>query len=729
MSHTCRSTLLGSASTIVLSLFVALAGVLPAVTAQPADAAVTSSDGAVAPLIETLAGAVCSPSVATGIGIEPAAVAPDGAGGFYVTDAIHSVVCRVAADGTVRVAAGNGSAGYSGDGGPATATRLYTPSGLAVDSGGNLFIADRWNQRVRRVDARTGTITTVAGTGVPGGAGDGGRAVDAQLNYPIGVAVDTAGNLFIADSRNNRVRRVSSGGTITTLAGTGVAGSTGDGGAAASARLSFPTGLALNGTSLYVADASNNRVRRIDLKTSKIYAFAGTGAAGGTGDGGSATAATLSVPLGVAASGSTVYITDAGNNRVRVVRRGRISAFAGTGTAGFSGDGAAATSARLSYPSGVAADGTDVLIVDQGNYRVRSVSGRTGAIRTAAGNGTQGFSGEGRDARRAQLSQPTALTWSGDRLLIADGHNNVVRRLEANGRLVTIAGTPGVPGATGDGGPAVAGTLGFITGIATDARGNLFIADWGHRIRKVDAAGVITTLAGTGTAGFGGDGGPARAAVLNKPSGLVVDAWGTLYVADSGNNRVRRFSTVGGEVTGESRVSTVAGTGVAGFAGDGGSARNAAFNGPAGLAIDARGSLYVADEFNQRVRRIGIDGVVTTVAGTGVVGYSPEGTTATSSALNHPRAIAFDGHALVVADTGNCIVRRIASPGKAGTKISTVAGWTPIGGVRPVCDYAGERVHPTRGGAMLFNPSSLAVDAAGALYIADSLNHRVRRVS
>ena len=705
------------------------ATVLIASAPAPSEAVAAAPEQSAAPRITTVAGSVCSPNRATDVGIEPSAVAPDGAGGFYVADNIHSVVCRVRADGTISVRAGNGSAGYSGDGGAANATRLYTPSGVAVDNRGNLYIADRWNHRVRRVDVTTGAITTIAGTGVAGAAGDGGPATSAQLNFPVGVAVDAYGTVFIGDSRNNRVRRVSPNGTITTVAGTGAAAFGGDGGPAAAATLNFPAGVAVSGDLVYVADAGNNRLRRIDLRNGRISTIAGNGNAAFAGDGGAATSGSLNFPLGVAVGGGTVYVADSGNNRVRAVASNRISTYAGTGAAGFAGDGGSRAKAQLNFPVAVAVRGNDLLIVDQNNRRVRSVNTRTNVISTVAGNGTQGFSGANGTATTAELSQPTALAWQGGRLLIADGHNNVVRRLETDGTLTTIAGTPGVPGGTGDGGPATSATLGFITGLAVDDRGNIFIADWGHRIRRVSPTGVITTVAGTGTPGFAGDGGQASGVVLNRPSGLAFDPWGNLYVADSGNQRIRRLSPVNGEVGPTSAVATIAGTGIAGYTGDGVLARQTALNEPTGLVVDSGGNLLVADQANQRIRRIGLNGVITTIVGTGIVGYSPEGTSASSTALNYPRALAFDASGgLLIADTGNCIVRRVDAPGTAGATIVTVAGWTPAQGVTPVCDFAGENVHPTTGGAMLFNPSAVTVDSAGAMFIADSLNHRVRRV-
>jgi PKD repeat protein len=325
---------------------------------------------------------------------------------------------------TITTIAGLGTLGFSGDGGQATSAQLYKPDGVAVDGQGNVYIADTFNNRVREVSG--GVITTIAGTGTAGYSGDGGQATSAQLNSPRDVAVDSQGNVYIADYFNQRVRKVS-GGIITTIAGTGTAGYSGDGGQATSAQLNYPHSMAVDGQ-------------------------------------------------------GNVYIADESNQRVRKVSGGVITTVAGTGTAGFSGDGGQATSAQLNFPEGVAVDGQgNLYIADSSNERIRKVSG--GVITTVAGTGTAGFSGDGGQATSAQLSRPFHVT--------------------------------------------------------VDGQGNLFIGDLDNaRVRKV-SGGVITTISGTGTAGFSGDGGPALSAQLNLPDGVAVDPQGNLFIADSGNHRVR----------------------------------------------------------------------------------------------------------------------------------------------------------------------------------------------
>ncbi len=336
-----------------------------------------------------------------------------------------------AAPGDISTFAGRGTAGFSGDGGPAKEAKLDAPGGLALRSG-TLYIADFKQDRVRRVN-RSGRITTVAGTRAGGFSGDGGAGTKAKLNRPIGLAVDGAGNLYIGDSRNHRVRRVNGSGTITTVAGTGILGFSGEGGAATSARLSFPWELGFDSGNLYIADSGNHRVRRVDA-SGIITTVAGTGVRGYSGDGGAATAARLRRPGAVAVDGSgRLYIADFGNNRVRRVdASGRITTVAGNGKQGFSGDGGRATKAKLHAPSGLAFDHSgNLYIADSGNNRVRKVN-RSGKITTVAGTGKEGFSGDGGKATKAKLNYPIGLAFGNSHnLYIADSGNHRVRKVAA----------------------------------------------------------------------------------------------------------------------------------------------------------------------------------------------------------------------------------------------------------------------------------------------------------
>jgi hypothetical protein len=336
---------------------------------------------------------------------------------------------------TVYTVAGNGTAGYSGDGGLATAAQLNGPWSLAVDSAGDLYIADRVNNRVREVSAVTGIITTVAGNGTAGYSGDGDGALGAQLNAPRGVALDSTGNLYIGDTGNNVIRKVSAG-IITTVAGNGTAGYSGNGGLATNAQLNSPRGIALDRLSnLYIADQNNNVVREVNAGTGNIATVAGNGTAGFSGDGWFATAAQLHSPDAVFVDGSgNLYIADNANNRVRRVAAATlfITTVAGNGMGGYSGDGGPATAAQLSAPRGVVTDATgNMYIGDSGNNRVRRVDAVTGIITTAAGNGTAGYSGDGGPATAAQLNSPrdVVLDASGNNLYVGDEGNSSARKV------------------------------------------------------------------------------------------------------------------------------------------------------------------------------------------------------------------------------------------------------------------------------------------------------------
>ncbi len=535
-------------------------------------------------------------------------VVVDASGNLFIAVKKANYIYKVATSGVLTIVAGTGVPNFSGDGGPATSAGLNNPSAVALDAAGNLFIADFFNLRIRRVDAATGIISTVAGNGTFGFSGDGGPATSASLAHPIGVAVDATGNLFISDRGNLRIRRVDAAtGIISTVAGNGAIGFSGDGGPATSTPLSGPWGVALDAVgNLFIADREDHSVRRVDVATGIISTVAGTGVRGFSGDGGLATSASLALPNGVALdTAGNLFINDFVNLRIRRVdaATGIISTVAGNGSLGFSGDGGPATSGSLLNPLGVALDtASNLFIADSGNQRIRRVDTATGIISTVAGNGFTGFNGDGDLATNARLDRPTD--------------------------------------------------------VALDTAGNIFVADWrSNRIRRVDVAtGVISTVAGNGRLGFNGDGGPATSASLNNPSGVAVDATGNLFFADVDNNRIRRVDTATGI------ISTVAGNGITGFSGDGDLAINARLNRPTDVALDTVGNLFISDRLNHRIRRVdAATGVISTVAGNGIFGVSGDGGPATSARLAAPISIAVDpaGSTLFIDDFSNHRIRRV----------------------------------------------------------------------
>jgi sugar lactone lactonase YvrE/Tol biopolymer transport system component len=722
----------------------------------------------------------------------PFGVAVDAQGNVFVASDTSNQILKIAPGGAVTTVAGTGTAGYNGDNIAATAAKLNSPIGVAVDAQGNLYIAEENGHRVRKVTP-AGIITTVAGTGTFGFSGDNGPAASAQVSGPTGVALDTQGNLYIVDHGNLRVRKVNPAGIITTVVGTSLSGSypgfQGDGGPATQAVLA-PWSVAVDAAgNLFIADPGNRaykvfgtataltvatpppsaatagsaftvQVSVVDAGGNPVPGYQGgvTVALGPGSPAGAALAgATTVVPVngvatfrltltqaapayslafsafGVTGTTTAVFVVGAaaahdlafaqqpvnaivgqpispavtaavrdaygnpvggpvsvtvklGNNATAATLTGtttvtavngvatfsdlavsqtgaytltasaaglpattstsfsvataasfaRITTVAGGGTAGL-GDNGPATAASLFSPTGMAFDAaSDLYVADLNNHRVRKIA-PNGIITTVAGGGT--MFGDNIPATAAQLQAPFAVavdaqndlyivdagaTGSGlvrkvtpdgtittllfglgepegiavdaqGNLYIAESLNNDVLELSTTGVVSTVAGTGGV-GSGGDGGPATAAQIYFPVGLTFDAQGDLYIAEAdGNRVRKVTPAGIISTVAGNGTAGYGGDNGPATAAALNYPSGVAVDAAGNLYVVEARNNRVRKVSPDG-------TITTAVGTGTSGFAGDNGPAVQARLRGPFGVVVDAQGDVFVSDADNGRVR-------------------------------------------------------------------------------------------------------------------------------
>jgi hypothetical protein len=610
-------------------------------------------------------------------------VASDAAGDVFFNDTTSNTVRRIdASTGVITTVAGvsldipgpDQSAGYGGDGGPATLAQLNQPQGLAVDQQGDLFIADFGNNRVREVSAATGIITTVAGDGTAGSSGDGGPATSAELNQPEGLAVDSHGDLFIGDAGNCRIREVSAAtGVITTVAGS-TCGYGGDGGPATSAVLAnHLPGLAVdqNGD-LFIADYYNNRVREVAAATGTIATIAGNGIGGYSGDNGPATQAELWLPSGVTlTAGGGLLIADSNSSVIRQVNlaTGIITTVAGDGSYGTGGDGGPATSASLSATMGVATDQSgDFFIADNiadindfgtGLDNVRRVDGSTGIITTLAADYHFDVCSRGSATMAFDSGVFGVAVDSGGDIFFTEQYANVICEVDASTGIVSvIAGTTGHGGFSGDGGPATSALLSEPFGLAVHGS-DLYIADYQNfRVRQVDlTTGIITTVAGDGTNGDTGNGGPATSAEISDPTSVAVDPQGNVYILGGGS--VREVNAATGII---SSVASAGGPGLAGgiaadnhghlFIATGGLAElNLATSqltdipgaGGDSVAADTSGNVFVAGQNNYLVQRVHLaTGTVTTIAGTGQEGYSGDGGPATEARVWQPMGVAVD---------------------------------------------------------------------------------------
>ena len=659
-----------------------------------------SADGLASYRIETVAGSGSlgdgGPAVMAQISTIQG-IAVDRAGNLYLSDTDHHRVRKISAAGVITTIAGTGIAGFSGDGGPATAAQLNLPYGVAVDASGVVYVADLGNQRVRRIDP-AGGISTIAGTGVKGSSGDGGPATAAQLSTPRNVALDAAGNLYISEFEGHRIRAVSNG-TISTIAGTGTAGFSGDGGPAANARLNAPAGLAVDALgALYVADSQNGRVRKVV-----------PGGAISTVVGGSAA---LSTPHAVAVDGTgTIYVADANCTMVYAYTAiGKTALFAGGPSAGFEGDGGPAVAAELTNVLDLAIDPSGDLLLADG-IRLREVD-PLGNIRTVAGDGYLHAVGDGGLATAAILHQPSSVALDGSgNLYIADTGTQRVRQVLASGSVATLAGI-GIPvwGTALEQVPAVSSGLNYPMGVAVDSRANVLIADTdNHNIREVGTGGLTFTVMGTSQGGTGPSGLLPTQTQLRAPEGVCFDRSGALYVVDSSNHRVLRL--IPGGVP-----QLVAGNGSPGYGGDGGPAQSAQLNQPAACAVDSGGNLFLADTLNHRIRKVTAAGIISTVAGTGDAGFSGDEGPSASAGIQAPRGVATDDSGnLYLSDTGNHRIRMVTPDGV----IHTIAGQGTPG-------FLGDGGAATA--ALLASPGGLSLDASNALYFADTGNDRVRRL-
>jgi uncharacterized protein (TIGR03437 family) len=621
-----------------------------------------------------------------------------------------NVVVRVDPDGTIRRLAGTGASGFAGDGGPATSASLRGPVGVAYDSSGTLYITDARNNRVRKVTP-SGIISTFAGGGNLSYSVNQVSATDAALNYPTSVVADPIDNsVYINDSADRVIRKVANN-VISTYAGTGNCAPPSDGQLATKADLCEAEGMALDAhQNLYFADLFLNCIRRVDFPTQLINTVAGTGVRGSAPDGSIAASSPLQQPGGVAIDSSGfLYIAETGGELIRRVSGGVLATVAGSGTFGYSGDGRMATTVNLNSPFGIVLDSKgNLYLADRDNFRIRKVD-TTSQITTIAGNGSSSLT---RVTAPSDLSLAVPFGVSngpGGTLYVSDTQNNVVRAIQPAGTF-TFAGTGAVQ-SSGDGKQATSAGLINPLNVTFDSLGNAYVVEVGaNKIRKVAANGTISTFAGDGVARFNGDSLPASQASLNSPTAVAVDANDSVYIADYMNHRVRKVS--------QGVITTVAGTGSPGFSGDQGAGIAAQLNGPLGLALDSSGNVYISDSNNRRIRKLQRDGTITTFGGGGQLPRAQaEGGPAVNAQLNFVQGLATDtlGN-LYFADANDNVVRMITP----GGILSTIAGNGTAGS-------AGDGSDPKL--ASLRSPSSVAIDKiSGNIFIADKDNDRIRLV-
>jgi len=675
----------------------------------------------------------------------PAAAARDSLGNIFIADSGNHRIRMVDADGIVSTIAGSSSSGLANGTGPEAAFSL--PSGIAVGPDDNVYVADTFNHRICKlvrppVAGGLWSVETLAGPGEPGNSGyldQPGSA--ARFNYPHGVALDGEGNVYVADTGNHRIRKITPLGGVSTYAGSGVMGLSNNANPLL-ARFNNPKDVIVAGGNVLVADTGNHSIRKI-IPNIELAGAVSTFAGSATGASGylnaTGTAALFNTPSGLATDGVDLYVADEQNHRIRKIDGSAVvSLVAGTGVAGF-GNGKA-TAAKFDTPTGltVALDG-NLVVADNHNQRLRRVVIKIPSITSATLLGDIDISGNQQvsaflDAAALGLDPdgiyyfrwvstsglvtqdlglgfvvyelPQVVTEDADNLIptSASLHATVDPKSSPTKVVFEYSTDPDLlpPYQVSTLAGSVAAGISSASGIAPDGSGGVFVADRpNHRILRITAAGVVSTYAGSGVAGFLDANGTA--AKFENPSGLAIDSTGNLYVADEFNHCIRMISPA-------RDVITFAGSGVAGL-GNGASAA-ALFLYPRGVAVDSTGSVYVADTGNHCIRKISA-GAVETLAGTGVSGFTADGLNATAQFAS-PRGIAVDasGSKVLVADTGNHRIRLIFSGNVFALSGDGTAGF--VDGEGAVARYS--------------SPTGIALDDNGVGYVSDQGNHRIRRV-
>jgi len=575
------------------------------------------------------------------------------------------------------------------------------PNGITADGQGNLYVVDQDNSTIRKIDSNN-NVTTIAGqVGVAGSAD--GQGANASFYYPSGITSDGQGNLYVVDQNNFTIRKIDSNDTVTTIAGqVGNAGSAN--GQGTNATFSYPTGITSDGQgNLYVTDQYNQTIRKID-SSNNVTTIAGNAGHRGRADG-QGTNATFYHPNGITGDGQgNLYVTDQYNSTIRKIdSNNNVTTIAGHARNTGSADGQG-TNASFNYPNSITRDGQgNLYVTDQYNQTIRKIDSNNNVTTIAGQVGNTGSAdGQGTNA---SFNYPSGITSDGQgNLYVVDQNNQTVRKIDSNDTVTTIAGQVGLQGSSD--GPATNVDFFMNPAITVDGQGNLFVADnVNNDILKIGTNDSVTTIAGqVGNAGSAN--GQGTNASFNTPNGITVDSKGNLYVADSGNDTIRKIDT-------NLNVTTIAGqVGISGSAN--GQGTNAIFSGPNGITADGQGNLYVADQDNSTIRKIDSNNNVTTIAGHADFLGSADGQ-GTNATFYYPSGITSDGQGnLYVADQHNDTIRKIDS----NNNVTTIAGHA---------DFLG-RANGQGTNATFYYPSGITRDGKGNLYVADSGNDTIRKI-
>jgi sugar lactone lactonase YvrE len=611
---------------------------------------------------------------------DPESVAVDAAGNVYVADYVNSTIRKVTPAGVVSTFAG--LAEHVGDAdGPGGAARFYNPTGVAVDASGNVYVAGFTSNTIRKITP-TGVVSTFAGVSGSNGSEDG-VGLAARFYSPSGVAVDSAGNIYVADLDNNTIRKISPTRVVTTFAGLAGHYGTTDGTGSA-ARFGYPNGVAVDTHgNVYVADTHNDTIRKI-TPAGVVTTLAGLAGNPGSADG-TGSAARFNLPWKVTVDAAdVVYVADNLNHVIRKITPGGVvTTIVGSAGNPGSADGMG-SAARFNHPVAVAVNSAGIIFVGDGaNNTIRKITPDL-AVTTVAGVPTNEEPGSADGTgSSASFALPSGVAVDGARnAYVADTANNTIRKITPAGVVTTLAGLAASPG--GEDGTGSAARFNIPEGVAADTAGNVYVADTGNsKVRKITPAGVVTTLAG-----------PASGVGFDAPKAVAVDNAGNVYVADTGNDVIRK-------ITPDGIVSTL-----------GGGIGSWDFYTPSGVAVDSAGNIYVADTSHLEIRKLTPDGVVTTLAGSLSYGGSADGT-GSLARFSEPSGVAVDGADNVyVTDKSNDIVRKITPAGV----VTTLAGSPTLRG----------NVAGVGSAARFLFPQGIAVDSIGNVYVADAWNHTIR---